>query len=161
MADDTSVWTNLPRAILPALLGSAAAGVAWWVMADLPPGARWGLRGAGWLIQSLYLFLITTAVPNVVGLTLLSRWLSRHRPANVFAKAILALLIGAVYGGAILVTGIIVGFAVFLTPMVLLTPKQAIPGMVGGLLFVGDFYPVAAIGGIVSVTGLMASVRKS
>src|SRR5262245_9215687 len=64
--------------------------------------------------------------------------------------------------------GVIVGLSIFLLPTMVLLPKTAafglttaVPGLINALLLVREFYPVAAIGGIVSVAGLLWSTRKA
>src|SRR5215472_7824712 len=143
-----SSWPNLGRAVMPALAGSLVAGFGWWIMADLPDGSRWSLRGLGWFVQSLYLFLIATAIPNLLGLALLSRWLSRRQQPSALAKTMLALIVGVLYGGVMLVAGVIVGVVIFLMPMILLTPKPAVANVVGTLLLIRSLYPVAGLGGV-------------
>lgn len=155
-----SSWPYLGRAFTPAIAGSLAAGVGWWIMADLPDGSRWSVRGLGWFVQSLYLLLITTAIPNLLGLAVLSRWLSRRHQPRLLAQTVLALLGGAIYGGAMLVAGVIVGVAVFLMPMIFLMPPPAVANVVGTLFLIREFYPVAALGGIVSVTGLIQKTSR-
>jgi hypothetical protein len=127
LGSGTSSGTHLGRAIIPAIVGSAAAGIAWWALADLPEGSRSGFRGFGWFIQSLDLLVITTSIPNVVGVSLLSRRLSPYHGASVVATTAFVLLVGLAYGVVILVAGIIVGLALFLMPMLLTVPKQALP----------------------------------
>jgi hypothetical protein len=162
-------WSgHFRRAIVPAIAGSLAAGLSWWTIAELPEGSRWTFRGLGWFVQSLYLLLMTTSLPNIVGLTLLSRWLMRDPRTTVSAALIRAVVIGIAYGGAILVVGVIVGLAIVLLPTMVLMPRTAVlgptgavPGLIRAVLLVRELYAVAAIGGIVSVTGLLWNTREA
>jgi hypothetical protein len=152
---------QLGRAIIPALLGTVMAGVVWWALAPLPSASRWSVRGLWWLIQSIYLFVITAGVPNAAGLTVVGRWLPRRDGERTVRAGGHWLLIGAVYGVSILVVGLVVGFLIFLLPALMVTSKGSAPfaQLVGALFTIPELYPVAAVGGIVSIGSLAFSRR--
>jgi hypothetical protein len=158
MARET-MGDHLGRAIIPALLGTVMAGVAWWALAPLPFASRWSVRGLWWLIQSIYLFVIAAGLPNVAGLTVVGRWLPRRDGERTLSVGGRWLLIGGVYGVSILVVGLVVGFLIFLLPAFMLTRRGSVPfwQLIGTLLTIPTLYPVAAVGGIVSIAALIQS----
>jgi hypothetical protein len=150
--------SHVARAVIPALAGSTAAGATWWVMAAATnPAMNWhSLRGAFQLGQSLYLLAVTTGLPNIAGLALLDHWLAA--PSRIVRRGGWV-FIGAGYGLIVLCCGIVTGSVLLLGPALLLAPHTAVPKMIGTLFLVREFYPIALVGGIVSIGGLMVAPR--
>ena len=148
--------------MIPAAIGSVVAGAAWWTMvAFTNPALQWHTAsGILQLFQSVYLFGLTTYLPNLIGLVMLDRWISAQPDrARVFHRGGW-LVLGGGYGLAILAAGIGVSLIFIGGPMLAFTPKAVWPGLVGTLFRIQKFYLVAVMAGIVSVGGLMVQTRR-
>jgi hypothetical protein len=113
------------------------------------------------LLQSVYLFGLTSYLPNLIGLVMLDRWISAQPDRAAVLHRGGWLVLGVGYGLAILAAGIGVGLIFIGVPVLAFTPKAVWPGLVETLFRIKEFYLVAVIAGIVSVGGLMVQTRPN
>jgi hypothetical protein len=146
------------------VLSACAAAATWWLIAVAQTTMARGPKIPGLLdlTRTVYLALLVTGLPNLIGLALLHRYLQSHPNHAARLRPGWWVLAGIGYGVVILIGGVITGLALLVAPALALVPQA--PGLTALILPVlgmWTLYPAATVGGIVAVGTVIRGVAAS